>query len=311
MGEAQRSAELKWMAVGALLVAAVVALAWSLQRPGDAARMLASKANRVELVSGMQVELARAAEAEKSAVLAVTDEASQGFAEEARRATARLEATRLELAGVLSTSGAPSERELLAEFGRAFEDFRQVDAEVLELAVRNTNLKAWALLFGPVAEAEAELDRASSSIAARASRAGSAATVAHALGVALAVHRSTALLAPHIAERDDARMDALEVRMARERAAAGRELEALRATRNEADRGDVAAARAAFDRLEVLRTQVLALSRQNTNVRSLELSLDRKRKVTLACLERLEALRGAFLDEPTPGVAWGRPRPTR
>jgi hypothetical protein len=70
---------------------------------------------------------------------------------------------------------------------------------------------------------------------------------------------------------------------------------------------DLAAARAAFDRFGELKRQILALSRENTNVRSLALSLNQKRKAMIECLAALGALRQAILDEPIAGVTYGRP----
>jgi hypothetical protein len=43
-----------------------------------------------------------------------------------------------------------------------------------------------------------------------------------------------------------------------------------------------------------LNAQIIALSRRNTNVRSLALSLDQKRTITVSCEERLHALQLAL-----------------
>lgn len=68
---------------------------------------------------------------------------------------------------------------------------------------------------------------------------------------------------------------------------------------------------AAFDRYLALQATVLALSRENTNVRSLELSLGRKRAALGACQEALVALQEAIFEEPVPGVSHGQATPTR
>ena len=56
----------------------------------------------------------------------------------------------------------------------------------------------------------------------------------------------------------------------------------------------LAAAAAAFDRFMQLNVEIVALSRRNTNVRSLALSLNQKRLVTAACDESLRALDAAL-----------------
>ncbi len=59
-------------------------------------------------------------------------------------------------------------------------------------------------------------------------------------------------------------------------------------------RPHLAAASAAFDRFMQLNAEIVALSRRNTNVRSLALSLNQKRLVTAACDESLLALDAAL-----------------
>jgi hypothetical protein len=73
----------------------------------------------------------------------------------------------------------------------------------------------------------------------------------------------------------------------------------------------VAPAGAAFARYLELQAQVLSLSRENTNVRSLSLSLGRKRAAQAICQDTLAALQEAILEEPIPGVSYGRVNPTR
>ena len=60
-----------------------------------------------------------------------------------------------------------------------------------------------------------------------------------------------------------------------------------------------------------LNAQIIALSRRNTNVRSLALSLDQKRKLTGPCEETLHALQAALGRHgyPAPGRYVPEPRP--
>ena len=52
----------------------------------------------------------------------------------------------------------------------------------------------------------------------------------------------------------------------------------------------LAAAKSAFDRFRTMNAEIVRLSRRNTNVRSLALSLGRKRTVTAECDDQLRAL---------------------
>ena len=70
---------------------------------------------------------------------------------------------------------------------------------------------------------------------------------------------------------------------------------------------DLAKAVSSYGRFSKIRLEILKLSRENTNVRSLAISLDQKRKVTLLCQDALNALKGAVLEEPVRGVTYGPP----
>ena len=59
-------------------------------------------------------------------------------------------------------------------------------------------------------------------------------------------------------------------------------------------KSSLAAATAALDRFMDLNGQIIALSRRNTNVRALALSLDQKRTITVTCEDSLRALRDAL-----------------
>ncbi len=60
----------------------------------------------------LELDFVSAAEAEKSSVLAITDEESERFADQARAATAQLESERQELGSLLATDQFARERDL-------------------------------------------------------------------------------------------------------------------------------------------------------------------------------------------------------
>src|SRR5262245_23023171 len=131
-----------WMAVGVVLLLLLTVVALRFYNERDIAKQLSLHARRTELVARMRTSLASGAEAEKSAVLATTDEDSRRFADRARALGADLEQARQELAGVIEADGTGEEKDALAQFSQAFVDLRRVDDELLTLAVKNTNLKA-------------------------------------------------------------------------------------------------------------------------------------------------------------------------
>ena len=296
------------MAMGTTAMLIVMLLALHFRKNENPVRQLARQARRSALAARMQVDLAAASEAEKSAVLAITDEASQAFADQARAATAEVERGRRELGGLLSSTDRHDEKELLAQFTTAFAEFRKIDNNLLPLAVRNTNIKAYSLAFGPSAVALQEMNAALSRlVAANADASEAPATMRLAFGAQISALRIQTLLPQHIMEENDQKEDELEALMAAEDAQVRRGLEGLAALPQFGHDPELAAATARYAEFSQLKKQILALSRENTNLRSLSISLNQKRKVMLVCQDLLVAVQQAILAEPIAGVTYGTP----
>src|SRR5882724_5913527 len=297
-----------WMAVGAAMLLAVMLIVLHVQKGQSPAEQLAFKARRVDLVERMRLALASASEAEKSAVLAVTDDDSQKFADQARAATAEVGRGGKELGELLQAGGTTNERYLLAQFSKVFAEFQHIDSDLLVLAVKNTNLKAYSLAFGPVADALQEMDIALSRVVTKSAAAPEARNAALlAFGAQTAALRIQALLAPHIAEESDLKMDELELRMTKQDQEVRKDLDGLAALPMFREDTDLEMAVSDYAKFSKVRTQILAFSRENTNVRSLAISLNQKRKVMLLCQDALAALQQAILQEHIAGVNDGSP----
>ena len=89
-------------------------------------------------------------------------------------------------------------------------------------------------------------------------------------------------------------MSRLEAEMAASAAAARKDLDALKGLLPAAAASDLAAASTALDRFKAVNAEIVRLSRRNSNVRSLALSLGRKRTVTAECDDALRALDDAL-----------------
>jgi hypothetical protein len=297
-----------WMVPGAVFMLVVVLILGHFgkeQKPGE---QLAFKARRVDLVSRMQLGLSSASEAEKSAVMAITDQESKLFADQARAATAEVERERRGLEELLKAGGTQSEKDLLAQFYQAFIEFQRIDNDLLNLAVKNTNLKAYTLAFGPAADALDEMNRALYRIVeANVDSPEAKNAMPLAFGAQITALRIQTLLAPHIAEENDEKMDKLEALMAKEDAQVRKDIDALKALPYLSGDADLAKAASSYARFSTIRMRILKLSRENTNVRSLAISLNQKRKVTVLCQDALNALKQAILEEAVPGVTYGPP----
>jgi hypothetical protein len=246
------------------------------------------------LASDLHVEFTKAAEAANRAVMADTDEASAAAAEEAKRARQAVERDMDALRPILESLGYREDLRQLEAFKGRFEEYRRLDDEILPLAVENTNLKAQRLSFGPAREAadsfRSAVDAAVRPVPAKdSSRARELAAIAR-----IAVLEILALQAPHIAEPRDDIMTRLEEQMKTSAASARKTLTGLQAVTGRAGASQVAAATTALDGFLSINDQIVALSRRNTNVRSLALSLGRKRAVTAECEDQLKALEEAL-----------------
>ena len=305
--------DILWMAIGAALPLICFLVVLHFYKNQDTAAQLAFKAQRVDLVGRMQLDLASASESEKSAVLAITDQDSKTFADQARDASAKVEQKRRELGELLTAGGTQGEKDLLAQFTEAFAEFQRIDNDLLALAVKNTNLKAYSLAFGPAATALKEMNAALSRLVAANADSPEAKTIMLlAFGAQTSALRIQTLLPPHIAEENDKKMDELEALMATEDEQVRKSLDGLAALPKFSNDPDLATAMARYTEFNEIKTQILAFSRENTNVRSLSISLNQKRKVMLACQAALSALQQAILVEPIAGVTYGTPiRPRR
>jgi hypothetical protein len=297
-----------WMAFGAAALLIFMLVMLHFRGGQDPAAQITFKARRVDLVGRMQVDLASASEAEKSAVLAITDQDSQTFADQARAASGKVEQERREVGELLTAGGTQGERELLAQVTAAFAEFQHVDNDLLALAVKNTNIKAYSLAFGPAATALKDMNAALARlVAANADSSEAKAMMPLAFGAQISALRIQTLLPPHIAEESDKKMDELEALMATEDTQVRKSLDGLAALPRFSKDPELATATARYAEFSNTRTQILALSRENTNVRSLSISLNQKRKVMLVCQAALSALQQAILAEPIAGSTYGTP----
>jgi hypothetical protein len=254
------------------------------------------------LAADLRVQFNKAADASDRAVLADTDEASVLFAREADKIKEWIMTDVVELEGRLRDHGQKDEIEALAAFGRHFAEYDKLDQDVLKLAVENTNLKAQRLSFGPAREAadafRASLQAAAAGVASK-DRCGVDALVAKAV---LAVREIQVLQAPHIAESDDAVMTRLEKEMAARETTARDAAKVLAGLVDAKGKASLTAAGAELDKFAALSKELVALSRRNTNVRSLELAVRAKPATTAACDDSLRALQEALAKEAFPAT---------
>ena len=244
-------------------------------------------ARKAAALSAMRINMVKSAEAEKRAVMADTDEASVSFAEESLRAAEAVELNLGELAGLIEKYPSGKEEDLIREFGACWAEFREIDRQVLDFAVQNTNLKAARLSFGVGNAAMRQLELVLSRLVSDTPGEPICRLVNDAQTAAL---RINILHAPHIASPDNEEMDNIEKVIRENDAVVKMSLSEIKPLLPLASLQRAAAAYEAF--MEIT-TRVLELSRQNTNIKSFELSMNRKRKTTAQCDEILTNLQDA------------------
>jgi hypothetical protein len=246
-----------------------------------------------KLAADLEIQFTKTGDAANRAVMADTDETSVAFAREAEQATQAVEKDSAALRPLLTALEYSNELRLLDEFDQRFAEYRKLDRSVLDLAVENTNLKAQRLSFGPAQEA-ADAVQNSLDALMPATQADMWRVKALAATAVAAVREIQALQAPHVAESDDAAMTRIEKRMTAEEGEARNALKMLAGLIAPGSRAQLAAASTALDRFVDLNRQLITLSRRNTNVRSLALSLGQKRMLTATCEDSLRALQDAL-----------------
>ncbi len=293
VGLESKALVLTGLGTGVLLLALVVGLQFAGRNEWAAQETL--RGQRVETVQRMRIALATAMEAERSAVMAVRDDTSRQHAAEAHAAIDQVTEATHQLKALQAEHGDATAGPLLERFAGTLDAFRRVDEQILDLAVLNSNLKAYQLAFGPAANAVADLDRA---LARAAAGGGEAMRLAD--GARIAAWRLQGALAPHIAEESDAKMTAMEAEMQTQDAIVQKNLNDLDSLDQEALKADLQTARSSYGRFSALRTQIVKLSRENTNVRSLALSLNEGQATATACRDALIALQDAIRGEDSP-----------
>jgi hypothetical protein len=254
----------------------------------NAPRVMAQK---LETLSDLRINFLKSIGAEKLAVMAETDEASLAYADESRRAAEAVDTDLQELSRLIGLYPAAEESKLLQEFAADWEQVRRIDRVILGLAVQNTNLKAFKLSFGKGRETVERFENALNAVTQNSSDARLIRAAADARAAELEI---LSLHAPHIVSPDDTEMNRIEQAIHAKEELVHRSL-AIVARLAPADKQPyLVEAQAANREFTAVTATVIELSRQNTNVDSLGISLDRKQKAAALCEAVLDQLHAAF-----------------
>jgi len=273
---------------------ALAALALIATTSCSAQAVLTQQEEARRLASELQAQFSKAADASNRAVMTDADEDSTSAVREAEQATQDVLRSVDQMRQVLTSMGYSEEITLLDAFMARFAEYRKVDAEVLPLAVENTNAKAQRLSFGPAADAISEFRAALDGVVKSAPPPAAARLELLAARAVTNVLEIQAMHAPHIAEAEDGPMTRMEQKMIASEGEARKALAQMREVVPASSRAQLNAADAALDRFSAVHREIITLSRRNSDVRSLALSLGRKRMITAQCDDQLRALQAAL-----------------
>jgi hypothetical protein len=246
---------------------------------------------KLDVLARMRINLLKSVEAEKVAVMADTDESSQANAVESRKAADALEKDRLELGLLIKKDPADQEMKLFLEFERCWTEFRKIDQVLLDFAVKNTNIKAANLSFVQGSEAVKNFEEALYPLISNQTLSKADPQITQLISAAMVAGIKIHYLhAPHIAAANDEQMNKIEADIKKNEQIINKSLNELKPLVPQKKLTFLIKAKSAFDDLAKVTAQVIELSRQNTNIKSFELSLGRKRKITAQCDEILKSL---------------------
>jgi hypothetical protein len=249
---------------------------------------------KLDTLARMRINLLKSVEAEKMAVMADTDESSKDYAAESQKVADALEKDRLDLGLLIKKDSRNQEIKLFQEFEGCWTEFRKIDQILLDFAVKNTNIKAANLSFAKGSEAVKDFEEALYPLISNQAPAKEdpqiTQLVSKAMVAGIKIHY---LHAPHIAAANDDQMDKIEKDIKQNEAIISSVLNRLTLLVPEKKQAFLQKAKTAYGELSKVTARVIDLSRQNTNIKSFELSLGRKRKITAQCDDILKSLEEA------------------
>ena len=279
--------EFLWMTTGALLLLGVILVILAVKGYVNPTERLEARKHKGELIMAMLAALATADEAEKSAVLSTDDEESKKFAQRSKDAALAVTQKGTQFSDLLKRFGSPDENALYQQFTGEFQQYQKINDELLSLAVRNTNVKAYAILYGPADQLFNEIRQ----MLADSANFDVNKMALPSLHAQIDLLDIKATLPQHIREQDDKKMTEMEKQILADEEDLKSNLDTLLSLAGNKNADTIKKTQSAFTELQGLRSAIIDLSRENTNVHSLDISLKQKYSISAACRAALDNLK--------------------
>jgi hypothetical protein len=251
------------------------------------------------LLADMRVNLVRSVEKEKSAVMALNDEDSAGFAEQSKSAARNVERDLKKLEAISAKSGSEKEKELVGKFGKSWDEVQQIDTALLEAAVQNTNIKALNLSNTIGMELMSKIDDNLTKLTAKVKpEARKLQMDKIAADARLSVRTIALRQSRHIDAASEADKKRLEASIASEKEKVNAALKTLDRMTGKRSRVFIREAITDFGEFMRVNDEIVRLSILNTNRNTTALSLGKKRLAEAECDRALEALQKLSTGKP-------------
>jgi hypothetical protein len=293
-GAGRKNVGIIWAAsLAAAVVITFFASSWFHSLPGNAG--IGAEGKR-RLITGMRTELARAAEKEKCAVIALNDEEAGNYADQSRASSATLDRDLASLQRMIGRDGSGKEREILQKFETSWKNLHQIDSELLLLAAQNTDMKAIELSGTIGAELLQKLHDDLARISVRVTPPARRIETEKVAGQAeIAALNLAALQMRHILSSSIAEKTAIETTMKSNEQKGSAALKALDALAGKKSNPFIKGATTEFNEFMQVNEEIVRLSRINSNNSSIEISLGRKLQADTECDRALKALLAAVV----------------
>ena len=292
-GAGRRTIGIIWAA--SLVATAIVSLLASSWMQGAWPGSPDSRGDRRRaLISVMRMNLAKAAEKEKCAVIALNDEESRNYADQSRQSSAYVDRDLRSLGGLIARDGSGEERELLKKFEASWNVRRQIETALLDTATENTNMKAIELSDTISSELLQKFHDDLVKLTSRVTPPTRRTEMDKSAGQAEVAALNLALLQKrHINAPTEADKIAIETAIKAAEQKADSALKSLETMSGKKTGPFMKGALSDFSQFMQVGEEIVRLSRINSNRSAIETSLGRKRLADAECDRELKALQAS------------------
>jgi len=298
-GKAGAGKKTGFMWVASLVATALITLFATLYIQNASLLNEGGSLQKLTLLADMRVNLVRSVEKEKSAVMALNDEGSAGFAEQSKAAARAVTRDLKKLETITSKRGSDKEKELVGKFSKSWEEVQLIDTDLLESAMQNTNVKAVSLSNTIGTELMHKIDDNLAKLTAKVTPAARKTPMEIiAVNTGLAVRNIALFQSRHIDAATEADKNKLEASIRAEQEKVNAALKTLDKMTARKSRVYIREAMTDFSEFMRVNDEIVRLSRLNTNRKTAALSLGKKRMAEAECDRTLEALQKLATAKP-------------